>query len=45
MENFQHLLESPFRGLANLAAPLARRAQTWVEHRRERALRRKFMNG
>lgn len=45
MEDFQRLLETPFRWLASLAAPLVRRVHALVEQRREQALRRKFMNG
>jgi hypothetical protein len=49
MDNFQRLLESPFRWLASLPLRLARRFAGdlcgALTKRRQQALRRKYMNG
>lgn len=49
MDNFQRLLESPFRWLAGLPMRLARRHAgefcAALNRRRQQALRRKYMNG
>jgi len=49
MDNFQRLLESPFRWLASLPLRMARRFAGdlcgALAKRRQQALRRKYMNG
>ena len=49
MDNFQRLLESPFRWLAGVPVQLGRHLAQEVQgnlgKRRQQALRRKYMNG
>ncbi|HEX5935353.1 MAG TPA: hypothetical protein VFY63_14420 [Pseudorhizobium sp.] len=45
MDNFQRLLESPFRWFADLGGRLSDAARGARARRRQQALRRKYMNG
>ncbi len=45
MDNFQRLLESPFRWLASIGSHLFRDVKHVLSQRRQQALRRRYMNG
>lgn len=45
MDNFQRLLESPFRCLADLGGHLFQDVKRVLSRRRQQALRRRYMNG
>jgi len=45
MDNFQRLLESPFRWLVGFGRHLFQDISQGLSRRRQQALRRKYMNG
>jgi cell shape-determining protein MreC len=45
MSNFQRLLESPFHWVADFAGGLLKRSRGTQRRRRERMLRREYLNG
>ena len=45
MDNFQRLLETPFRWLAGLGGRLLRLIGQALSRRQQRSVRRKYMNG